>query len=226
MTPTSVAPTPLTPTPVAGPPREQPVAGGEEEPAQRQAADAPVPKARLSTCLTLPASIVVSSIVNGTQCQQIGAAGIGIQEIIDAGFIDAVDLWGYLGPGVQVCFRGSGPLFFLDAANMPRSPEPMPAYSLDGMTCGIVSRPGSVVLVPGPAPAPLPPAAQELSGCMVTTTDILNFRASPNGSVMSQLPFNVTLTALSRTENWFEVDYHGESGWISADYVITEGACG
>ena len=181
----------------------------------------------VSTCESmLPDSIVVFGITSGTQCQQLDAAGIGIQWVIDAGFIDAVDIWGYLSTGVEVCFRASGSLIFLDAATAPRSDSLLPAYSKDGMTCGRIDRPGSVVLVPGPAPAPLPPPAQNLQGCMVTTTDMLNFRATPGGEIIDILPFNATLTALSRVPGWFQVDYHGTVGWISADYVNPQGECG
>ena len=62
---------------------------------------------------------------------------------------------------------------------------------------------------------------------MVTTTHILNFRDGPAGNSLDiAIPFNVTLTALDRTTDWFKVDYHGTQGWISADYVTTQGACG
>ena len=67
---------------------------------------------------------------------------------------------------------------------------------------------------------------QVFSDCMVTTTHALNFRATPNGTVLRVLPYNVTLTAFKRTEGWFYVDYHSERGWISADYVTPVGSCG
>ncbi len=75
--------------------------------------------------------------------------------------------------------------------------------------------------------------ARGLRNCMVTTTDILYFRESPGGVLIiadwiprSWLPENVTLTALARTSDWFKVDYYGVQGWISADYVSPQGACG
>lgn len=186
----------------------------------------PVPTPTPSTCLNLPDSIVVSGISSGTQCQQLDAGGIGISSIVESGFIDAVDIWSYLGAGVEVCFRNSGALIFLDAATSPRALMSMTGYSVAGMTCSWVERPGSVVLVPGPAPAPLPPAAEQLHDCSVTTTDILNFRQSPGGNILQVLPANITLTALSRTADWFQVDFYGAAGWISADYVIMRGNCG
>ena len=72
-----------------------------------------------------------------------------------------------------------------------------------------------------------------VQNCMVTTTEIVNFREAPGGGLViadwipnSWLPRNATLTALERTSDWFKVDYYGLQGWISADYVTTRGDCG
>ena len=72
-----------------------------------------------------------------------------------------------------------------------------------------------------------------LQNCMVTTTDIVNFRESPGGGLIivpwipnSWLPREATLTALERTSGWFKVDYYGLQGWISADYATPQGDCG
>ena len=75
-----------------------------------------------------------------------------------------------------------------------------------------------------------------LTGCMVRTNYIVNFRDAPDGSLLlfvdvwgipndGMLPYDVTLTALARTDAWFKVDYHGTQGWISADYVEPQGNC-
>lgn len=186
-----------------------------------------MPTPQRSTCETsLPNSIIVSGITsNGTQCRQIGAAGIGILEIIESGYIDAVDVWGYLGAGLQVCFRATGSLIFLDAANSPRRPEPMPAYSYSGMTCAFVEQAGTLVLVPGPAP-PAILGQVSLTDCAVTTIYLLNFREKPAGDLIDILPAEMTLTATARTVGWFQADYFGKTGWVSADYVTTAGNCG
>ncbi|MCY4525825.1 MAG: SH3 domain-containing protein [Anaerolineaceae bacterium] len=67
---------------------------------------------------------------------------------------------------------------------------------------------------------------QGLRNCMVRTTHILNLRAGPGGTVTSLVPQDVTLTAFSRAEGWYEVDYHGARGWISASHVVPQGDCG
>ena len=70
------------------------------------------------------------------------------------------------------------------------------------------------------------PEPRELAGCRVTTTHVLNFRAGPAGARIGQVPQGATVTATARTPGWFSVEYGEVSGWISADYVLTEGDCG
>ena len=62
--------------------------------------------------------------------------------------------------------------------------------------------------------------------CTVTTTHNLNFRDGPNGNRIGLVPRESTLPAKAKAPGWFNVEYLGKSGWISADYVVTEGDCG
>ena len=87
-------------------------------------------------------------LASGVQCQRLGGGGIGIQSIIDAGFIDAVDIWGYVEQGVEVCFPQAGRLLFLDARTMPRAITPLESTVVNGMTCASITTPGSIVLTP------------------------------------------------------------------------------
>ena len=179
-------------------------------------------------------------LASGVQFRQVGRDGIGDPSVLDAGFMDAVDVYGYAEQGVEVCFPGAGSLALLDATTSPRTKVALDAYSQHGMTCAAFDRPGTVVLMSGP-PAPAatqaPPHYQQLSGCMVTTNYIVNFRRTPGGALIhfvdpwgaqiaGWLPYNVTLTALERTNLAFKVDYHGTQGWIHADYVTPHGNCG
>ena len=70
------------------------------------------------------------------------------------------------------------------------------------------------------------PAKQALSECNVITTHGLNLRDEPNGKIVGAVPINETLASLARTQGWFNVEYRGKSGWISADYAVAEGDCG
>ena len=114
----------------------------------------PTPRPPAVTC---PALSAVSGIAvratygleSGIQCQRIDGGGIGIQSIVDAGFIDAVDIWGYVVQGVEVCFPQAGRLLFLDARTSPRAVAPLESTVVNGMTCASISTPGSLVLMPG-----------------------------------------------------------------------------
>ncbi len=185
-----------------------------------------VPKPPVDTILALLPEIEISDLTGFTEAQRIDAGGVGIQSVIDRGIVNAVDVWGFMGAGTRVCFLASGGSFsFLNAATSPRTVSSLPLYVIEGKTCTFIDGPGSVVLHPGAGSASNGPA-WGLSNCMVTTTDVLNFRDGPGGEVMGGVPYDVTLTALSRTAGWFEVDYHGTTGWISAEYVTPNGDCG
>lgn len=186
---------------------------------------------RQNTCGTLPGTTAAVSatmgLYSGVQCQQVDAGGIGIQSVIEAGFIDAVDVWGYVEQGVEICFPQSGSITFLDATTMPRRVVSLSPRRTGNMTCVSLDRPGTVVLVPlqsaaGEA-APVP--AQQ--NCSVTTTGNLNLREAPSmdDDIIGYVPRGATLDAISRTTYWVNVEYHGRSGWIGAKYVQTAGPC-
>ena len=106
-----------------------------------------------TTCIDLnqATGIVVHAtygLASGVQCQRLDGGGIGVQAIVDGGFIDAVDIWGYVEQGVEVCFPQAGELLFLDARTMPRAVAPLAATVVNGMTCGAIETPGSIVLMP------------------------------------------------------------------------------
>ena len=87
-------------------------------------------------------------LASGVQCQRLDGGGIGIQSIIDAGFIDAVDIWGYVDQGVEVCFPQIGRVVFLDARTSPRAIVPLQATVVNGQTCVSINSPGSLALLP------------------------------------------------------------------------------
>ena len=196
--------------------------------------------APVSTCLTLD-GIAANNLTESTQCQRLDAMQIANPDIKEGDFVDAVDVWSWVQPNTEICFEAlGGSVKFIDTAAMPRTTRETEAYSKDGMTCAKIDGPGILVLLPGdrPAPAaadaatksakaaPAVPAAQSLSNCMVRTQFNLNFRAAPDGEIVGEVPHNSTLTALERTAGWFKVDYHGERGWISAEFVDKKGTCG
>ena len=85
---------------------------------------------------------------SGVHFRQLDGAGIGVQSIIDAGYLAALDVYGYVEQGVEVCFPQIGRVIFLDARTMPRAIVPLESTVRDGMTCVSISSPGSLVLLP------------------------------------------------------------------------------
>ena len=91
---------------------------------------------------------------------------------------------------------------------------------------GLHGRVLDMITTYGPPPGLFLRAETSLGSCAVTTIDILNFRATPGGAVIGLVPAHVTLTVKNQTLGWFQVDNHGVLGWISADFVTTQGDCG
>ena len=73
---------------------------------------------------------------------------------------------------------------------------------------------------------PVPPSEAPTTPCQVTTTHRLNFRDAPGGKYITQLARGQTLIATGKTQGWFNVVLDGVSGWVSGDYVTTQGSCG
>ena len=85
---------------------------------------------------------------SGVHFRQLDGAGIGVQSIIDAGYLEAFDVWGYVEQGVEVCFPQVGRVIFLDANTSPRAIVPLPSTIVNGQTCVSINSPGSLVLLP------------------------------------------------------------------------------
>ena len=172
---------------------------------------------------------------SGVQCQEIGAAGIGIQWIIDAGFIKAVDIWSYVEQGVQVCFDAYGPLLFIDATTISKTVKTISYFTIDGKTCTSVWHPGSIVLQTAQTGSSALPAAtaQPLSllspspapQCLGATTTAVNLRNAPNGNWIGGIYPSQTVTVLSSESGWYQVDHLGSIGWVSANYLTLSGEC-
>ena len=166
---------------------------------------------------------------SGVQIMRVNARGVGNQQVLDMGMLDALDVWGYVEQGVEVCFPQSGKLMFLDAATSPRTLMSIDHYWKAGRTCAYTNRAGTVVLLAGAGPAPIATATpwqqQPLRDCKVTLLYALNFRETPGGNIIMVLPAFVTLTVFDKVPGWYRVDYYGQKGWISAGYVETQGSC-
>lgn len=161
-----------------------------------------------------------------------------IEAVVNAGIREVVEVWGNASQPAQVCFDNAsissgGGIMFIDKSEPGSKVDTGPPTISNGsQTCINTTSAGIVVLVDN-APADAAPAtatpviqAAPLSNCMVTTANILNLRASPGGNVIGLVPYNVTLTALQKASGWYQVDLHGQIGWISADYASPKQNCG
>ena len=162
-----------------------------------------------------------AGLKSGMQFKRVDAAGVGNQSVLDMGFIDAIDVWGGFSGSVTVCFPQHGQIIFLDAATSPRTATTLASQQVNGSTCATITSAGTVVLVSAPAAQP-----DSVTDCTVTATHNLNFRATPGGRRIGRVTKGSSLTVLSRTDYWFQVDSNGATGWISAGYVIKTGDCG
>jgi len=186
-------------------------------------------------------------VESGIVFQRRSENGVGNAKVINMGFLDAVDVWGNIGGGYEVCFPRFGRIVFLDAATAPRALL-YPEYRHEaGLTCAKLTSAGTLVLVasdeervnaasqPTEEPqaiASIDPAtlddtadAIDLDGCTVTPRVNLNLRQAPWEPILAVIPANTEVPATARTENWFKVTYEETEGWIAAWLVITYGDC-
>ena len=176
------------------------------------------------SCQNLFDNMVVRTTSQVVGCREVNTELIDKHPALASGMIAALDIFGYVESGVEVCFRNIGELVFLDGVNEPPTPQSLPSYNnAVGMTCGEVENVGTLVLV---AAVIERDTFVELSSCRVTTTQTLRLRDEVGSSTaLGLVPYNVTLDTFSRTANWFNVNFLGRDGWISANYVRTEGVC-
>ena len=196
------------------------------------------------SCDKLPPRVAVFGNVYGTECQMVGEAGIGKANVLARGFKDAVDVWSYVNGGMEVCFRNSGWLVFLDAAYAPRMVVELESFERDGMTCGAIDGAGTVTLVrrsadgapaAPPAQATPPPPAEPtlptfddipLSDCQIKLAETLFLRAAPAGEIIGLVWLYSEVPAFEINGDWYKVEFEGQFGYISRFYgKVLRGGC-
>lgn len=176
---------------------------------------------------------------SGIEFKRIDHYGVGVAEVINMGFLDAVDVWSHVGRGFSVCFPQAGHIVFLDATTAPRTLMDVENVLVDGFTCAAMDRAGTMVLVQQGAPATAPPAtptrrpgtndsvddAIALEDCTITTLVNLRIREAPWGKFLAVIPANTEVPATARTKSWFNVAYEEWEGWSAAWLVHSDGGC-
>ncbi len=204
------------------------------------------PPPAVQTCAMLKGSFATISatfgLASGVQCQQVGAAGIGIQSVIDAGFMAAVDVWGYVEQGVEICFPQLGSLTFLDAATSPRSVSTIQSYGDGGNTCTHLTRAGTVVLAPGAptetrAPTAVPAAVTQPVtstvpgraevGCPILATGHLKLKDTPSSEaeIIGYITRGTSMIVVGRVIGWYQVSHGGQTGWVGGKYTAAAANC-
>lgn len=150
------------------------------------------------TCPHLPPRVVVFGYVQGTQCQMVNATGVGRMDLIERGFIDAVDVWSNVNGGIEVCFRNFRWLVFVDAA--PPTDE-------------------------GPAPLPVYESIPQ-SDCQIKLQETLFLRATPGGEIIGLVWLNSEVPVFETTGDWYRTEFQGQTGYISRFYRrVLSGGC-
>jgi Bacterial SH3 domain len=120
---------------------------------------------------------------------------------------------------------------FMDAQGTPRVPHWMPVTKQGNMSCTVITSPGTLALVQdNEYQSPQVSADSQpvdLTQCRVTTTHIVRMRTSPslNGEIIIRIPYNYTMQAIQYVPGWYRVIFGSDSGWVSADYLSTQGDC-
>ncbi|MDE2636389.1 MAG: SH3 domain-containing protein [Chloroflexota bacterium] len=179
----------------------------------------------VATCPHLPPSVAVSGDDRDTHCQMVGLAGIGRMDLIERGFIVAVDVWNYVNGAVEVCFRNAGALVFLDATYLHRMLVDLESYERAGMTCGAIDRIGTVVLLEAAAPAAdetstaLPTLdAIPQSDCQIKLMETLFLRAEPAGAIIGLVWLYSEVPVFEVNGDWYKIEFEGKMGYISREY--------
>lgn len=205
----------------------------------------PSPPAQPESCGPLASAgihiLPTYGLGSGAQCRRLHQGQIVDPAALAGGFIDAVDFWGYIEQGVEVCFSQLGAMTFIDATTMPRAVSSLPSYNKNGQACAVINRAGIVLLAPGTpsggappqttapeqvtAPADSAQPVQTSTGCAIHTTGHLKLRMSPSliAAVLDFVPRGSNLSASDRTQFWYEVSYRGQTGWIGGAFV--RGSC-
>lgn len=188
---------------------------------------------------------------SGAEIGNKGVLDLGVIHAVDVYTTNRTDP-----AGREVCLRGRGDMIFLNATRAPRVPEFIASTQEGSYTCVTIPAVGTLVLVDNApedvtaievaAPAQVPSgdprytlirengrpvsvsAGTALTGCRIRTNYALNIRTAPfsDSVVIDMVPFEITLTATERTEEWFRVIYEDYQGWLNAEYLETIGSCG
>ena len=106
---------------------------------------------------------------------------------------------------------------------------------IDGITCGTISGPGTLVLVGASDEAvtvsdtaeAAPGSVGSVGSCQLATTENLSLRTGPSVYYARRevIPRGARLTASARSSDWYMVEYREQPGWVNNAYVTVSEGC-
>ena len=75
-----------------------------------------------------------------------------------------------------------------------------------------------------PEPTTLPEASSQSYATVYTNGGNLNMRSGPGESfsVIGKVPNGATVTITNNYETWYYVEYNGQSGWVSGEWLVVD----
>ncbi len=182
----------------------------------------PAPPGAPDSCNNLPFGIIIRAFNQNVSCEGVNISDIDKHPLMNAGIEIAVKVWGRVDLGAEVCVLGGGSLVFMDTTTHPPAASLLPMYSAGEWLCARLDKAGTIVHV-----SPLTEDASiPLIECVISTTDVAQLRDEAGGAVIeAMVPYGLSLPAQARTAGWFQVNFMGIDGWLSADAVQTDGIC-
>ncbi len=128
---------------------------------------------------------------------------------------------------VRICLQSYGAFLYRDATGVPRVVTELPSIGQNGYTCADIPNAGTVILVVGYPTITLGNTDTGSGGCQIVTIALVNLRRDPDSrsAVIAQVPTGTTLGVISRQPDWYQVDYQGSLGWLTAVAARQIGAC-
>jgi len=102
----------------------------------------------------------------------------------------------------------------------------MAAPAGEGETTTVTNEDGTETVIAAP-PAPSVMNSTPLTGCRVTTTAMVRLRGEPNTSseIITRLPYQFSLQATARTDDWVQVIWQDRQGWVSDNFLNLSAGC-
>jgi uncharacterized protein YgiM (DUF1202 family) len=128
---------------------------------------------------------------------------------------------------VHICLQSYGTFLYRDATGQPRIVTELPSIGQNGYTCADIPNAGTVILAVGNPSVIVGNTGGSSGDCQVVTAALVNLRRDPDprSAIITTVPGGTTLGVIGRQTGWYQVEYQGNVGWLSASAVRQNGTC-